>query len=394
MPHGSIARVEAGGTVAGAIAVIAITFAGSTLLTPLYVLYEARLGFSPAVLTIIYAAYVIGNAAALLFLGRLSDNVGRKPVALSAISLCGLAALLFLLARSSVWLFAGRVVSGFAVGLGSATGAAWLTDLYGDRPEHATLLAAEANLGGVGTAPLAAGALAARTASPLVTPFIAYGAALALVALMICKSMETVKGKAFSPAMLRPQVALPENSTGFLAPAITGFVVFGFVGYYAALLPSILRHSMGLTNPVIGGAILTELFAVSMIAMPLTRRIASDRAMLAGLAAVVPGLLLLVGAQIGQSLALLIAATAFGGISLALGYRGSLEVVAAIAPADQRAGIMSAYFLACFAGNALPVIGVGVATMAFGWTAASEMFAVVMLALAILGFAVRLRLER
>ena len=126
---------------------IAIGFAGSTMITPLYALYQARFGFSAVVLTIIYAAYVIGNLGALLFIGRLSDRVGRRPVAFAAIGLCLIAALVFLTARSTSSLFAGRVVSGLAVGLASGTGTAWLVDLRpGDRP-RATLLAIQANMG-------------------------------------------------------------------------------------------------------------------------------------------------------------------------------------------------------------------------------------------------------
>lgn len=379
------------GTLA-AIGLIAVCFAGSTLLTPLYAFYEARFGFSPAVLTIVYAAYVIGNAGALLFLGRLSDRIGRRPIAFAALALGAVATLLFLGARDTAWLFAGRVVSGFAVGLGSGTGAAWLVDLHPDERPHATLLAAEANTGGIGTGPLVAGILAAGAPMPLVIPFLVYGAALVLVALAVVRSGETVTRRAPTADLFRPQLALPEGSRGaFLAPAVTAFVIFAFVGFYAALLPSILRHAMGIVSPAVGGAILAELFAVAMVAMAALRRIASRTAMIAGLATIVPGLALLVAAQATHSLALLIVGTACGGVTLALGYRGSLEVVGAIAPPDHRSGVVSAYFLIGFAGNSIPVIGVGVATMAFGAVAASEIFAAVMLALTLVGLVAGLR---
>ena len=45
---------------------IGALFAGSTVLTPLYVIYKPQFGFSQISLTLIYAAYVIGNLAALL----------------------------------------------------------------------------------------------------------------------------------------------------------------------------------------------------------------------------------------------------------------------------------------------------------------------------------------
>ena len=51
--------------VAGMIAVI---FMGSTLVTPLYVLYREVFRFSAITLTLVYAVYVVGNLASLMFL--------------------------------------------------------------------------------------------------------------------------------------------------------------------------------------------------------------------------------------------------------------------------------------------------------------------------------------
>ena len=42
-------------------AMIGVMFAGSTLLTPLYIIYKQRFGFSDITLTLIYAAYIVGN---------------------------------------------------------------------------------------------------------------------------------------------------------------------------------------------------------------------------------------------------------------------------------------------------------------------------------------------
>lgn len=49
---------------------------GSTLLTPLYVLYRSSYGFSAFVLVLVYAIYVVGNLLALFFFGQLSDRIG------------------------------------------------------------------------------------------------------------------------------------------------------------------------------------------------------------------------------------------------------------------------------------------------------------------------------
>ncbi|HKD55396.1 MAG TPA: MFS transporter [Steroidobacteraceae bacterium] len=113
MLHGEHASLWA------AAASIWLMFAGSTLLTPLYQLYRQAFGFSQLVLTLIYSAYVLGNLFSLLLLGRLSDQLGRRAVTLAGIAIAAVATAVFLIAFSTPWLFAGRIVSGVGIALGA-----------------------------------------------------------------------------------------------------------------------------------------------------------------------------------------------------------------------------------------------------------------------------------
>lgn len=122
---------------------LAVLYAGSTLLTPLYRLYREAFGFSQLTLTLIYAAYVLGNLTALLFLARASDQLGRRAVNLTALAIAAGATLLLLFASSVVWLFAGRIVSGLAIGLGATATTAWLAELSPDQ-RRASMFATEA----------------------------------------------------------------------------------------------------------------------------------------------------------------------------------------------------------------------------------------------------------
>jgi MFS family permease len=121
---------------------------------------------------------------------------------------------------------------------------------------------------------------------------------------------------------------------------------------------------------------------VVSITIVVTRNATSRTAMLAGLALLPPGLALLVVSQAGGSMPILLAGTLVSGISAALGYRGSLQVVNEIAPSDRRAEMVSTYFVAGFAGNALPIIGVGVIS-----TLASALIASIVFAITIAVFA-------
>jgi len=78
----------------------------------------------------------------------------------------------------------------------------------------------------------------------------------------------------------------------------------------------------------------------------------------------------------------LLCAAALCGVAGGLGYRGSLEVINRIAPADQRSEVVSSYLIALFAGNSLPVIGIGVLAAMAGALTAHVTFAAVITALA------------
>jgi len=374
---------------------IGVLFAGSTLVTPLYIMYKQAFGFSQISLTLIYAVYVIGNLCGLLLFGRLSDQIGRRPLAAGGMVLAIISAIVFVLARGIGALYLGRILSGLAISIGAGTGTAWLAELIAEESKsRATVLATAANFIGVGISALIAGVLAEYLPWPLQLPYLAYLLALFAVAALVLMVPETVTGP--RPSMqdlsIRPKISVPpEIRAQFVAPAVTGFGSMALVGFYAALAPSLLADQLNVTNHAIAGAIFLELAVFVAAAIVVTRSMSSRSSMLLALALMPPSVGLLLAAQLAASMSLLITATAVCAIAAGLGYRGSLQVTNQIAPQDRRAEIVSSYLICAFAGNALPVIGVGVVSTFAGSSAASLGFAVmiVLFALLALYFGVR-----
>src|SRR5262249_28352684 len=89
-------------------------------------IYRSSFDFGKLTLTLIYAIYVLGNLAALLVFGRLSDQIGRRMVTLPAIGIGVLSVVTFVFAESVGWLLAARVLSGLATGLASGAATAWI----------------------------------------------------------------------------------------------------------------------------------------------------------------------------------------------------------------------------------------------------------------------------
>jgi MFS family permease len=341
--------------------VITAAFMASVIVTPLYPLYQEKFGFSEIVLTLIYAAYVVGNVISLLFLGRLSDQAGRKRVSLPGLGLAAVGAMVFLFAASTVSLFVGRLVVGLAVGILAGTGTAWLADRADRR--RATSVATIANLGGVAFGPLLGGLLAEYGPRPLESPFIVYLVLLAGVAVAVARTPEfqQPRVKRIRDLSFRPRIGVPTDRLGaFAAPAVTGFVIFSLAGLYFSLIPTLLRNDLHQENAAVAGVIVAELALVAIAAIAESRRMKPDKAMRVGLVVLLPAVGLVVAAQAARSMVILVVATAFAGVALGLGYVGSLQVTNELAPDEQRGAVASSYFLCCFVGNSLPVIGVGV----------------------------------
>ncbi len=377
-------------------AALAVMFLGATLPTPLYPLYRRTFGFSGIMLTLIYAAYVLGNLFALMVLGRLSDQIGRRNAVWPAIVVALASTGAFTAASGTGWLFAARILSGVATGLAAGAATAWIAELQprGDKA-GAAVIASAANLLGLAAGPLFAGLLAEFAPFPLRLSYVIYAAILVATAVALVAAPETVGDPVHGPRALslRPRFGVPaEMRAQFIPPAATAFGVFALLGFYAALIPGLLAQSLHETAPSVSGAVVCELFLFATATACLSRGLGSGTAMMAGLVLLPPSLALLVAAQLAHSLWILLGASACGGVAAALGYRGSLQVVNEIAPAAQRGEVVSSYLVACYVGNSVPVIGIGVVSALAGALLAHIVFAVVITGFAVAAWVARRRL--
>jgi MFS family permease len=371
---------------------LAVVFFGATLPSPLYPLYRTTFGFGGMALTLIYAVYVLGNLVALLFFARLSDRIGRRAVTLPAIAVSMMSTAAFLFADATVWLFVARALSGLSTGLAAGALTAWIAELEpcGDRTA-AAVLASTANFTGSALGPLLAGSLAAATPQPLRVSYVVYAVLLVGTAILMLAPRETVCHQTDRVADLsfRPRLGVPKQiRMAFVPPAVAAFATFALVGFYAALIPSMLGDRLDQRSPIVAGAVICELFLVSAATIVATGRLRNRIAMLSGLVLLWPGLALLVTAELVRSMPLLVVASALAGIAAALGYRGSLAVVNGIAPDDRRAEIVSSYLIAMYFGNSLPIIGIGLMADWVGSVAAHLVFAAVIAVLAATAVAV------
>jgi MFS family permease len=342
--------------------VFTATMLGTTLPTPLYGLYQAQWHFSAVMVTVIYAVYAATVLVTLLFAGRSSDQAGRRPVLAVALGAAALSTLAFIFAPDVGVLLVGRILSGLAAGLMTGTATAMLTELNPANGRRSSMVATASNMGGLGLGPLFAGLLAQFAPHPTTLVFELYLAILALAALCLRFVPETVLAQR-RPTVRFTGLGIPERGRGqFIAAAVAAFAAFALLGLFSSLVPGFIGGVLHQGNHAVQGAAVFGLFAVGTITQVALSKVAPRPVVLAGLGLFLAALALILAALAQASMALFLAGTVVGGVSVGAIFLSSLATANRLAPPEQRAHVVSTFFVACYAGLIIPVIGVGVLT--------------------------------
>jgi predicted MFS family arabinose efflux permease len=340
----------------------------SAVPTPLYVLYQQRDGFSNLMVTVVYAVYAIGVIASLFLGGHLSDWIGRRRVFVPALLVNIVSAVVFVADPSLAGLIVARIISGISVGLTTATATSYLAELHGTaRPSRserqAEAVATGSNLGGIGFGPLAAGLLAQFAPSPLVLPYVVFGAGLVVMALLVAISPETVRRPDSRPRYRPQRVAVPAQLRSlFYAATVAGLAAFAVYGVFNSLVPSFLAAGLHESSHAVAGAVPFAAFAGGAAAQILGARLTSVALLRRSVPIIVLGLALTAGAMWSTDLAMFVIGGVIAGAGAGMVFKGSLGVVASTAPGGSRAEVLAGFFLGAYIGLSVPVIGLGVAT--------------------------------
>jgi MFS family permease len=343
--------------------ILSITMLGTTLPTPLYVIYQAQWHFSAAIVTVTFAVYAVAVLVTLLLAGRSSDQAGRKPVLAAALAASALSTVVFILAPNVGVLIVGRILSGLSAGLMTGTATAALTELVpASASRRASLVATAANMGGLGLGPLIAGLFAQYAPHPTTLVFEVYLVVLAVAGLCLLLVPETVSPRR-RPALRFAGLGIPERGRSeFIAAAVAGFAAFALLGLFAALAPTFVGSVLHDNSHAVQGGVVFLLLAVGTLTQVALARVNSRQVMLAGLGVFLVALALIVAALSAADMALFLAGTVVGGVAVGSVFLGSLATANRLAPPERRSHAISAFFVACYTGLIIPVVGVGVAT--------------------------------
>jgi MFS family permease len=361
-----------------------IAMVGTTLPTPLYAIYQQRLGFDASWLTIIFSIYAAGVIAALLAVGSWSDQLGRKPLLIAGLVMGAISAIIFLLSDSIAGLLVGRLFSGFSAGIMTGTATVAVIELAPKTWKNATLVATAANMFGLGLGPLLAGFTSQYLPDPLHLVFYIHLALLLLAAVGIALIRETVqRPPKVKLGIQKPSV--PASVRGvFISASIAGLAGFSVAGLFTSMVPSVMIHIMQARSGLLIGAVIGLFFVASIIGQALLQWLPKSRHMTLGCVGLIIGMICLGLSIATAQLLLLIIAGLVAGIGQGMILRAGMGAVTASSPAHQKAAVTSAFFVVLYVSISLPVVAVGFSVRAFGLEHVGEFFASLVAVVALL----------
>jgi MFS family permease len=354
--------------------------ASSSAPTPLYATYQARWGFSPVTVTLIFGVYAVAVLASLLVAGSLSDHVGRRPVLIGALAAQAIVMLLFAFAGGVDVLLLARVLQGLATGAAVGAIGAGLVDLH---PGRGAVANAAGAMSGTASGALGSALLVQLLPAPTKLVYLVLLVLFLIQAVGVAAIAETSPRAAGIRRALRPTIAVPARVREALLIAAPSLIaVWALAGFYGSLGPSLAAHVARSSSTVLGGAALFALAASGALTILLFHRTAPQRFALVGNGLVILGVAIVLWSVTATSVVGFFAGTVIAGAGFGAGFQGGLRAIVSLAGPAERAGVISVAYIICYLAMGLPAILAGVLVVHSTVTRTAQEFGIAVIALA------------
>ncbi|MEV6415240.1 MFS transporter [Kribbella sp. NPDC051718] len=357
--------------------------------TTTYPLYAKTWHLTPTATTAIFAVYPIVLVVFLLVFGQLSDYIGRRTTMLYGLGAMLGGVLLFAVAPSVGWVYAGRALMGVGVGLALAPATAAAVEFSArGKAARASSVTTAATTVGLSLATIVGGGLIQYGPAPRHLDFWVLVGVIALVFPFVWAMPRHTKDESQGHWRPRP-IRVPKGiRLLYAAAALAVTTSFAFGTVFLALGAQLARDLIGSTNIFVTGLVLAILSATGGVTAILTRGIPAGRQVLVGTGFVAAALTLLVVSAQAHSLPLFILTSLLGGVSYGLLFSGGLGLVATHAPAHHRGGTVSAVYLVAYVGQGTVALSLGAIATASGLSTALLLGVLAIGVLTVLAFGV------
>jgi MFS family permease len=346
----------------------------------------------PVLVTLVFGVYAVALLGALLIFGGLSDFVGRRPVILAALILNAIAMLLFVSANDFMGLIASRVVQGICVGMATTTlGAA----IFDTSRTYGAILNSTSTFIGLAIGSLGSSVLTAFAPNPHQLVYEILFALTCIMIFVLWFMPETTSGKAGAMRSLKPNIYIPKQSRAVLIRATpANIAAWAFGSFYLALMPTLIAATMHNSSPLVSGVVISSLMASGAVSVATFRNWPARRLIISGTSALALGVAVslygIANVQVGS----LLLGTVVAGAGFGANFSGTLRALMPTAHPDQRAGLLSSFYVQSYLAFSIPAVAAGLAVPQIGMIATAMTYGAVIIALALSSLAAELLFNR
>ncbi len=352
---------------------------------PLFRPYAAVAGLNNGQTSLVLSAYIVGMLPCYIFLGGISDRIGRKPVLLFSLFLALSSNLIITVFPTVYALICSRFCQGVALALSMGTGTAYISELL-SLDTNASVRAANATsmataIGFSGGAFMTSIALLIHFTYLPITYFIAI--AITVIGILLTVTLPKLSPIGGSVVRLPyfPKGSFPVNLSIAICWASTGVVI--------AIIPTQLA-TFHLT--AYAGFCLVLINWTGGFMQPFIRKRFQPKTSLKLGFAIVPfgfGLVIL-GSYLGILSIVLLGTACIGSAAYGFSYQGGLAIIADLG-GNQKARAVSGYMFFGYVGFGIPAIVLGFLADSIGIIPSLLVFEIIIL---LLSFYLFYRLDR
>jgi predicted MFS family arabinose efflux permease len=229
---------------------------------------------------------------------------------------------------------------------------------------------------GIPLGALLSGALVEYGPAPRTLVYELIAACLAVCAVLVTLSPETVRRAPGGLASLRPRLQVPAGSARLLLAAGAAFTAtWSLGGFYQAFGPLVIAERLGTANALVAAAGFSCVMVLNPLGAPMAGRWSAVASMRGGMALFIVAVVgIVLSLRAGAIVPFLLATLAIG-LAQGVASTGAIRALLSQASPEQRAGLLSTIYLISYCGAALPALVAGELTNMLSLTQLAEAYA-------------------
>ncbi len=349
---------------------LVVTFVASSAPIPLFNTYRTTLGLTNADISLAVVGYFAGTLLSLLFLGRLSSHLGRKPVSIATLSLLAAGCAVLITVDGLAPIVVGRFLMGLGAGMASSSITAFIVDSAPTKPAWlASVASSQAPNLGLTLGSLGAGALVEFGPWPTKLVYVLAIAWLVICIGLVALSRETLPRTPVDPRSLLPTVQFPARTLPLVPVAGTVFFSTWAMGaFYQAFVPAIVAEQLRTASAFAFALVFCSYMLPNVIGAPLSGRFSPAGAQRVGMALFVVGVATLMVGIVTSSIVVFGIGGLLGGAGQGVAMGGAVRGLLHGSTPAERAPLFAGIYLISYSGPAVATTVSGQLSRTFSLT--------------------------